>query len=110
MLGCLYYWGKGGVAQDHAAAVSQFQLAAARCGAEHWLGLLYRLRWGIAHDDAVALRWLKLVAAQGLSETLHRVDHLCCSVAAGNAEAIRWYKRAQAAGKILRATLSPQVL
>ena len=64
-------------------------------------GLLYRLRWGVAHDDAEALQWLKLVAAQGLSEALYRVGHLyemCCIVAADNAEAIRWYKRAQAAG------------
>jgi TPR repeat protein len=103
MLGCLYYWGEGGVAQDHAAAVAQFRLAAAQNfdAAQHWLGLLYRLGWGVAHDDAEALRWFKLAAAQGLSEALYCVGHfyeMGWSVAADRAEAICWYKRAQAAG------------
>ena len=38
ILGCLYCWGEGGVAQDHAAAVSQFQAASAQNfdEAQHW--------------------------------------------------------------------------
>jgi TPR repeat protein len=62
---------------------------------------LFMLGWGVAHDNAEALRWLKLAAAQGLSEALYRVGHvndMDYSVDADNAEAIRWYKCAQAAG------------
>jgi len=102
-LGRLYREGKGGVAQDNAAAVANYRLAAAQGydGAQCALGYMYHTGYGVAKDYAEALRWHKLAAAQGLGTALDNVG-VCyengLSVAADRAEAIRWYKRAAAAG------------
>jgi len=103
MLGDLYRFGEGGVAQDYAAAVAQYRLAAAQDydQAQNCLGLIYHMGLGVAQDRAEALRWFKLAAAQGLGGALNNVG--ACyehgwSVAADRVEAIRWYKRAAAAG------------
>jgi len=105
-LGDLYYSGEGGVAQDYAAAVAQYRLAAAQGYdmAQNDVGV-----YGVAHDCAEVLRWYKLAAAQGLGMALYNVGMFYeknvglyhengRSVAADRAEAIRWYKRAAAAG------------
>ena len=103
VLGRLYQEGKGGVAQDYAAAVAQFRLAAAQGydDAQNWLGCMYNVGYGVALDHAEALRWYKLAAAQGYGAALNNVGvyyEYGLSVAADRAEAIRWYKRAAAAG------------
>jgi len=103
MLGWLYRVGKGGVAQDYAAAVAQFRLAAAQGYdmAQCNLGYMHGMGHGIAKDKAEALRLYKLAAAQGLGWALNNVGWYYekgYSVAADRAEAIRWYKRAAEAG------------
>jgi len=103
VLGELYYLGEGGVAQDYAAAVAQYRLAAAQGYglAQSCLGLMYGKGQGVARDYAEALRWFKLAAAQGYGGATFNVG-VCyekgLSVAADRAEAIRWYKCAAAAG------------
>jgi len=103
VLGWLYHFGEGGVAQDYAAAVAQFRLAAAQGYhlAQNSLGYMYNVGYGVALDHAEALRWFKLAAAQGFGAALYNVGR-CYengrSVVADRAEAIRWYKRAAAAG------------
>jgi len=103
VLGDLYRLGAGGVAQDYAAAVAHYRLAAAQEYdiAQHYLGYMYGMGYGVAQDRAEALRWYKLAAAQGLGPALDNVGKYYekgYSVAANKAEAIRWYKRAVAAG------------
>jgi TPR repeat protein len=101
-LGNLYRLGEAGVAQDYAAAVAQYQLAAAQGYdlAQNHLGYVYIAGYGVARDYAEALRWYKLAAAQGLGASLYGVGLFYekgYSVSADRAEAIRWYKRAAAA-------------
>ena len=96
--------GEGGVAQDYAAALAQYRLAAAQQNydsAQNSLGYMYACGFGVAQDYAKALRWFKLAAAQGFGASLNQVGvfyEMGCSVAADEVEAIRWYKRAAAAG------------
>jgi TPR repeat protein len=104
-LGKLYRAGEGGVAQDYAAALAQYRLAAAAQqnydSAQNSLGYMYACGFGVAQDYAKALRWFKLAAAQGFGASLNQVGvfyEMGCSVAADEVEAIRWYKRAAAAG------------
>ena len=102
-LGVLYHKGEGGVAQDYAAAVGQYRLAAAQQYdmAQNWLGFMHGVGHGVAKDYAEALRMYKLAAAQGYGWALYNVGQCYesgWSVAADRAEAIRWYKRAAAAG------------
>ena len=102
-LGDLYYWGKGGLAQDEAQALALYRLAAAQGldGAQYSLGYMYQDGFGVAEDDAEGLRLFQLAAAQGHPDALYQVadchEH-GYGVAADVAEAIRWYRRAQAAG------------
>ena len=104
-LGQLYRYGAGGVAD--AQAVALYRLAAAQNldEAQNDLGNMY---WkglgdvGVARDDAEALRWFQLAAAQGHPVALYWVAYCHgqgLGVAADVAEAIRWYRRAQAAGE-----------
>jgi len=102
-LGRLYEEGEGGVAQDYAAALAQYRLAAAQGydTARNDLGVMYGQGHGVAQDRAEALRWYKLAAAQGLIVAFKNVGlyhEKGYGVAADRAEAIRWYKRAAAAG------------
>ena len=54
--------GKGGVAQDYAAAVVQYRLAAAQSYdlAKTELGYMYDMGYSVAKDFAEALRWLSI--------------------------------------------------
>ncbi len=102
-LGRLYQTGAGGVAQDDAAAVAQYRLAAAQHydAAQYYLGYMYDNGYGVAQDKAEALRYYKLAAAQGLGVALYNVAvyyEKGWVVVADRAEAIHWYKRAAAAG------------
>ena len=71
-LGDLYLMGEGGVAEDYAAAVAQYRLAAAQGydSAQNNLGYMLSKGYGVAQDYAEALRWYKLAAAQGLGASL----------------------------------------
>jgi TPR repeat protein len=101
-LGLLHYSGEGGLAVDYAQAVVFYRLAVAQGldVAQYVLGGLHH-NGDIAQDYAEALRLFLLAAAQG-----HPVALFCTaicyehghSVAADVAEAIRWYRRARAAG------------
>ena len=56
---------------------------------------------GVARDDAEALRWYQLAAAQGYPTALYNVAVFHEDgegVRKNKAEAICWYKRAKAAG------------
>ena len=103
VLGRLYLYGAGGVAQDDAQAFALYQLAAAQNfdEAQYRLGYRYNAGLGVAQDDTEALRLYQLAAAQGHPAALFMVaafheEGRCVPV--NEAEAIRWYRRAQAAG------------
>ncbi len=104
VLGDLYQHGAGGVAQDYAQAVALYRLAAAQNldGAQCDLGYMYWEGHGVAEDEAEALRLYQLAAAQGHPAAFHWVA-LCHEGGLGGvrknkAAAIRWHRRAQAAG------------
>jgi len=110
-IGWLHRCGGGGLAQDRAQAVALYRLAAAQNfdGAQNSLGFMYYHGMGVAKDfakdfaenDAEALRWHQLAAAQGNAWAMYWVA-LCIEKGRGvpknKAEAIRWHRRAQAAG------------
>jgi TPR repeat protein len=103
VLGWLYRFGDGGVAQDFAQALAWYRLAAAQNldVAQCALGCMHDNGEGVAQDRAEALRWYQLAAAQGHPTALYNVA--ACyehgrGVRKNKAEAIRWYRRAQAAG------------
>jgi TPR repeat protein len=106
VLGEMYQFGGGGVARDNAQAVAFYRLAAAQNldEAQRSLGFMYHYSQGVgvAQDVVEALRLYQLAAAQGHPETLYWVA-LCHEhgrdVRINKAEAIRWYRRAQAAGQ-----------
>ncbi len=88
--------------EDDAPAFSLFQLAAAQGldGALWMLGRIYQsgsIRSGVAREPAKALWLNQLAAAQGHPQALYFVAE-CHDYDADDAEAIRWYRRAQAAG------------
>ena len=105
VLGGLYLWGVGGVARDIAQAVALYRLAASQNldGAQDALGHMYDQGLGfiVDEDDAEALRFFHLAAAQGHPWALLNVA-LFHEHGRGDrknkAAAIRWYRRAQAAG------------
>ena len=104
-LGRLYHYGIIGVlAQDHAQAVAMYRLAAAQnLDTAQWsLGNIYEIgsvSGGVARDRVEALRLYQLAAAQGYPAALCSVAE-CYKFGRGvrkdKAEAIRWYRRAQA--------------
>jgi TPR repeat protein len=103
-LGGLHEVGEGGLAQDDTQAIAFYGLAAAQGldAAQCQLGIKYGGgNQYIVHDQAEALRLFQLAAAQGYSSGLflvadcHERGH---GVRKSKAEAIRWYRRAQAAG------------
>jgi len=103
MLGYLYQYGYGGVAQDDAQAVALYRLAAAQNleNAQSRLGYMYFNGCSVIEDYAEALRWYQLAGAQGHSLALSWIAY--ChekgrGIAENKAEAICWYRRAQAAG------------
>ena len=98
----LYYYGARGVAVDYAQAYALFRRAAAQnLGvAQLSLGYLYEGR-GVAQGYAEAHRLFQLAAAQGHPQALFNVaayHELGPGVRKNKAAAIRWYRRAQAAG------------
>ncbi len=108
MLGWLYQYGEGGVAQDEAQALALYRLAAAQNldVAQNALGYMYEqgdiLDEDDAEDYAESLRLFQLAAAQGNPVAMCNVAHLHelgLGVPENQAEAIRWYRRAQAAGQ-----------
>jgi TPR repeat protein len=102
VLGVLYQFGVGGVAQDYAQALALYRLAAAQNldRAQSRLGGMYELGFGVAQDDTEALRWFQLAGAQGLPKALYMIA-FCHEHGRGvrqnKAEAIYWYRRTQAA-------------
>ena len=98
---------EGGVVRDLAAAIAQYHLAAAQgydvaqaeFGYLHFNGNRY-----IPQNFSESMRWLKLAAVQGNYMAMGMVGWYYENgfnrggVAADRAEAIRWYKRAVAAG------------
>ena len=99
-----YRYGALSVTQDGAKALALYQLAAAQNfdEAQYGLGLMYYQGYSVAKDYAEALRLFQLAAAQGHPQALFQVAE-CHERGRGGvpknvAEAIRWYRRAQAAG------------
>jgi len=97
-LGTLHDYGGGGLAQDGAQAAVFYRLAATQ-GLDAALCSLGQFH--VIGEGAEALRLYQLAAAQGYPVALFLVADLYeqgLSVPANVAEAIRWYRRAQAAG------------
>jgi len=111
VLGWSHQKGGGGVAVDYARAVAFYRLAAAQGldEAQYELGDMYRharIRHGcgVAEDHAEALRLYQLAAAQGYAQALFMVAYCRDRHSSEtNAEAIRCYMRAHAAGHPLAA-------
>jgi TPR repeat protein len=104
MLGLFYKYGAGGVAKDDAQAVTFLRMAAAQGldEAQCSLGYMYYDGYDVARDLAEALRLFQLAAAQGHPSALYKVAE-CHELGRGGVpenkvEAIRWYRRAKAAG------------
>jgi len=109
-LGELHDSGRGGLAQDYAQALAFYRLAAAQGldRAQCSLGCMYDYGLGgVVQDDAEALRLWQLAAAQGHPGALFNVAS-CYEDGRGvrksKAAAIRWYRRAQAAGYTIAAS------
>ena len=103
VLGLIYQYGRGGVAQDDTQAVVFYRLAAAQGldEAQCKLAYMYHYGEGIVQDHPEAWRFYRLAAAQGYPAALYNVArcHECGQgVPANKAEAIRLYRRALAAG------------
>ena len=100
---------------DIAQAVALYRLSAAQGlgEAQTKLGRMHRDGEGVARDHAESLRCHLLAAAQGLPDAMFCVG-ICLQrkrfgVAADVAEAIRWYRRAQAAGIGVVAHILPRL-
>jgi len=93
-LGELHYWGRGGLAQDHAQAAAFYGLAAAQGldAAQCLLGHMYQKGHGVSQDFAEALRLFQLAAAQEHPAALFVAA--CCYENAAD----HWHSRAVAAG------------
>ena len=94
-----YYRGEGGVAIDVDAGVALLRLAAAQNydRAQNDLGSNFQC----AAEDAEALVWFRLAAAQGHGRALYMLGVFYengYSAAADEVEALRWYKCADEAG------------
>jgi TPR repeat protein len=103
VLGKLYQYGAGGVAQDYTQAVALHRLAVAQNldWAQCALGDMYANGIGVAQDHTEALRFYMLAAAQGHAISLHdvaRYHELGLGIPGNEGEAIHWYRRAQTAG------------
>jgi TPR repeat protein len=92
-------------AEDYAQSVAFYRLPAAQGldGAQYQLGIMYYNGFGVVLDDAEALRWHHIAAAQGYPEAFFSVavnheGNDVDNVGDATVEAIGWYRRAQAAG------------
>jgi TPR repeat protein len=99
-LGVLHYW-----KEEYAQAVAFYRLAAAQGldEAQYQLGIMYYNGFGVVLDYAEALRWHQIAAAQGyplafFSVAVNHEGNDVDNVGDATVEAIRWYRRAQAAG------------
>ena len=95
--------GSGGVAQDRAAAVEWFRIAATAGEAEgmNMLGRCHELGWGVAADQAEAAAWFRRAAAAGLDWGQYNLGNMHFrgrGVPEDRAEALRWYRAAAAQG------------
>ena len=108
-LGYLYnvFHGGGNYLLDLPAAIVHLRLAAAQGYdvAQYRLGVMYRDGTGVARDHAEAMRLFKLAAAQGLVWAMVPVGFYyelgtrqVYNLPSDKDEAIRWYRRALAAG------------
>ena len=108
-LGYLYnvFHGGGNYLLDLPAAIVHLRLAAAQGYdvAQYRLGVMYRDGTGVARDHAEAMRLFKLAAAQGLVWAMVPVGlyyelgtRQVYNLPSDKEEAIRWYRRALAAG------------
>jgi hypothetical protein len=100
-----YYLGRGGLAQDFAAAARWYRQLAARgeAGAQTTLGLMYARGWGLAPNMAEARRWWSLAAAQndpGAQHNLGLVYLQGQGVARDPAHALHWFRRAAERGHV----------
>jgi TPR repeat protein len=91
--------------EEDAQSVAFYRLAAAQGldEAQYELGIMYYNGFGVVLDDAEALRWHQIAAAQGYPEAFFSVavkhdGNDVDNVGDATVEAIRWYRRAQAAG------------
>ncbi len=99
-------YGCRGVERDAAAAAAHYRSAAAQGldAAQFELGQMYGKGYGVTRDAAAALRWYMLAASQGYIKAFFIVASYHEQGQGGAASdldtAIRWYRRACAAGSI----------
>jgi TPR repeat protein len=86
--------------EDYAQAAAFYRLAAAQGldDAQYVMGIIYYNGFGVVGDDDEAHRWQQLAKAQGHPEALFDQAEYHDSDLDDVAEAVRWYRRAQAAG------------
>ena len=89
--------------KDHAGAVAQFQLSAALGldAAQFELGRCYKFGYGVAIDDAEALRLFRLAADGGFPDAFESLAELAADVN----EEIYWLERSVAAGRAVGSKL-----
>jgi TPR repeat protein len=77
-IGNLYYWGRGGVSQDFAAAARWFRKAAERDNpdAQYNLGVLSEEGRGVKQDYSEAIHWYGKAALQGIPEAYIQLSRL----------------------------------
>jgi TPR repeat protein len=110
VLGLFLQFGAGGVAQDYDQAVVFYRLAAAQNldDAQYEMGMyfnrtsvMYFNGFGVYLDDYEGRRWHQLAEAQGYPDALFNAapQYHDSDDDGGVVEAIRWFRRAQAAGQ-----------
>jgi TPR repeat protein len=70
-------------------------------GSQFGLGLLYSNGWGVAQDDAAALKWYELAANQGHAEAQYNISVMYQNgwgVDQSDAEALKWLRLAAGNG------------
>lgn len=100
-----YYLGRGGLAQDFAAAARWYRVLAARgeAGAQTTLGLMYARGWGLPQSLAEARRWWSLAAAQNDPGAQHNLGLVYLhgqGVERDPAHALHWLRRAAERGHV----------
>ncbi|MCL2761332.1 MAG: sel1 repeat family protein [Desulfuromonadales bacterium] len=102
-MGYLYYYGKGGVAQNYQEAFIWFKKAADQgiAAAQNYLGVMYSDGTGVAQNDYAAFMWYKTAADQGLADAQFHVGEsyqFGTGVRQNYEEAFIWYKKAAEQG------------
>ena len=88
---------------DYATALREFWALAQRDDAEgqNGLGVMYIKGWGVAKDDAQAVRWWRKSAEQGNAKAQHSLGGMYfrgTGVSKDYAEAARWWRKAAEQG------------